>query len=58
MFLDINVVVNPVEISVVLGDKTSKPSFLCVAFGYPAPTLTWSAIWKLHDAKQVPVSTM
>ena len=58
MFSDINVVINPMEVSVVRGDRSSRPTFLCVAFGYPAPTLTWSAIYKLYDAKQLPVSTI
>ena len=56
-YLDINMAINPVEIAVVRGDESSKPSFLCVAIGYPKPTITWSGITTLRDAIQVPVST-
>lgn len=58
IFVDITVMINPLEIAVVRGDKFSEPLFLCVAFGYPAPTLTWSGISSLRDATQFPVSTV
>ena len=56
VFLDLEVVVNPMEVGVVRGDESSKPSFLCVAFGNPRPIIKWSAITSLRGARQVPVS--
>lgn len=49
--------INPLEIAVVHGDESSEPSFLCIAVGYPTPTITWSGIVSLRDAIQVSVST-
>jgi len=57
VFLEIDMMINPLEIAVVRGDESSKPSFLCVAVGYPTPTITWSGISTLRDAIQIPVST-
>ena len=54
--LEIRMAINPSYAVVVRGDKSSKPWFLCVAVGYPTPTIEWSGISSLYDANQVPVS--
>jgi len=52
---DIDMRVSPMQVAVLEGDEAST-SFLCLATGYPTPTITWSGVTTLREAKQIPVS--
>jgi len=52
---DIDMRVSPMQVAALEGDEASV-SFLCLATGYPTPTITWSGVTTLRETKQIPVS--